>query len=109
MGITPDSPLCDRFYEALVKYDIPLLTHVGAEHAVKVPGGQRNENPLLFRRALDHGVRVIFAHCATLGESIDLDKGKNAQPVANLDLFARMMAEKNMKIYCLVICPLSPR
>ena len=94
MGITPDSPLCDRFYEALVKYDIPLLTHVGAEHAVKVPDGERNENPLLFRRALDHGVRVIFAHCATLGESIDLDKGENAQPVANLDLFARMMAEK---------------
>ena len=94
MGITPDSPLCDRFYQALVKYDIPLLTHVGAEHAVKVPDGERNENPLLFRRALDHGVRVIFAHCATLGESIDLDKGTKAQPVANLDLFARMMAEK---------------
>jgi len=94
MGITPDSPLCDDFYEALVKFNIPLLTHVGAEHAVEVPGGALKENPLLFRRALDHGVRVIFAHCATLGESIDLDKGKNAQPVANLDLFARMMNEK---------------
>ncbi|MFV2060410.1 MAG: amidohydrolase family protein [Gammaproteobacteria bacterium] len=93
MGITPDSKLCDEFYEALVKHNMPLLTHVGAEQAVEVPGGERNENPLLFRGALDHGVRVVFAHCATLGESIDLDKGKNGPYVANLDLFARMMAE----------------
>lgn len=94
MGITPDSPRCDSFYEALLKHDMPLLTHVGAEQAVEVPGGEKNENPLLFRRALDHGVRVIFAHCATLGESVDLDKGNNAQPIPNIDLFARMMNEK---------------
>ncbi len=93
MGITPDSKLCDEFYQALVKHNMPLLTHVGAEQAVEVPGGKRNENPLLFRRALDHGVRVIFAHCATLGESTDLDKGENGSAIANLDLFARMMSE----------------
>jgi hypothetical protein len=39
-------------------------------------------------------VRVIFAHCATLGESIDLDKGRNAPLVANLELFARLLSEK---------------
>lgn len=94
MGIDPSNSRCDPFYEALVKHDIPLLTHVGEEHAVKVPDGKSNENPLLFRRALDHGVRVIFAHCATLGESVDLDKGRNGTKVANLDLFARLLAEK---------------
>ena len=94
MGIDPSSQKCDPFYEALVKYDIPLLTHVGEEHAVMVPEGHGYENPLLFRRALDHGVRVIFAHCATLGESIDLDKGPDALPVANLELFARLLSEK---------------
>ncbi len=94
MGIAPDNPRCDPFYEALVKYKMPLITHVGKESAVEVPGGKQNENPLLFRRALEHGVQVIFAHCATRGESIDLDKGKNGPEVDNLELFARMMGEK---------------
>ena len=66
MGINPASPLCDRFYDAMVKQDIPILTHAGAEHAVDVPDDKKYENPLLFRRALEKGVRVIFAHCATL-------------------------------------------
>ena len=91
MGINPASPLCDRFYDALVKYNMPLLTHVGAEHAIEVPEDEKYENPLLFRRALDKGVRVIFAHCATLGESIDLDIGDKASKVSNLDLFGRLM------------------
>jgi len=93
MGIDASDPRCDPFYEALVKHDLPLLTHVGDEYAVITPTGQTYNNPLLFRRALDHGVRVIFAHCATLGESIDIDKGKHGPEVANLELFARLMAE----------------
>jgi predicted TIM-barrel fold metal-dependent hydrolase len=93
MGIDGSDPKCDAFYEALVKHNIPLLTHVGAEHAVDTPTGQTYNNPLLFRRALDHGVRVIFAHCATLGKSVDIDKGKNGPEVENLELFARLMAE----------------
>ena len=93
MGIDANSPKCDTFYAALAKHKLPLLTHVGAEYALHTPDGQAYNNPLLFRRALDHGVRVIFAHCATLGESIDIDKGKHAAKVPNLDLFARLMAE----------------
>ncbi len=97
MGINPASPLCDRFYDALVKHNLPLLTHAGAEHAVEVPEDQKYENPLLFRRALDKGVRVIFAHCATLGESTDLDKSQKAKKVSNLDLFGRLMDEPQYK------------
>ncbi|MCI0507880.1 MAG: amidohydrolase [Gammaproteobacteria bacterium] len=93
MGINPGDARCDAFYEALAKHNLPLLTHVGDEHAVDTPTGQTYNNPLLFRRALDHGVRVIFAHCATLGESVDIDKGKHGAKVPNLDLFARLMAE----------------
>jgi mannonate dehydratase len=48
---------------------------------------------LLLRRALDHGVRVVVAHCASSGSSVDLDKGENAQPVLNIDLFGRLMDE----------------
>lgn len=93
MGINPASPLCDRFYDALVKYDMSLLVHAGEEHAVEVPEEQRYENPLLLRRALEKGVRVIFAHCATLGSSVDTDISNKAGRVSNLDLFARLMDE----------------
>ncbi|HEB94643.1 MAG TPA: amidohydrolase [Gammaproteobacteria bacterium] len=93
MGIDASDPKCDAFYDALVKHDLPLLTHVGSEYAVDSPSGQTYNNPLLFRRALDHGVRVIFAHCATLGESMDIDKGRHGPRVANLDLFARLIEE----------------
>lgn len=97
MGINPASPLCDRFYDALVKYDMPLLTHAGDEHAVDVPAEQRYENPLIFRRALERGVRVIFAHCATLGQSTDIDKGGKGANVPNIDLFGRLMDELQYK------------
>ena len=93
MGIDPSSPKCDRFYEALVKHQIPLLTHAGDEHAVAGVDAQAKGNPLLLRRALDHGVRVIVAHCASEGNGADLDKGPNAGRVGNFQLFARLMEE----------------
>jgi mannonate dehydratase len=93
MNIDASSYLCDNFYEALVKYEVPLLTHVGAEYALSSSSTNALNNPLLFRRPLDHGVKVIFAHCATLGESIDLDKGENAPMAPNLELFARLMED----------------
>ncbi|HET9710722.1 MAG TPA: hypothetical protein VFP64_02535, partial [Pyrinomonadaceae bacterium] len=50
-------------------------------------------NPLLLRRALDHGVRVVVAHCAGLGTNEDLDS-KDRKQVDNFDLFLRLMDEK---------------
>src|SRR5262249_54329782 len=75
MGIDPASPRCDRFYEALARTDTPLLSHAGEEAAVDSAAAQELGNPLRLRRALEHGVRVIVAHCATLGKGVDLDKG----------------------------------
>ena len=94
MGIDPSSPKCDGFYSAMVKYNIPLLTHAGDEHAVDGVDAQSKGNPLLLRRALDHGVRVIVAHCASQGVGDDLDKGKSAKQTDNFSLFKRMMEEK---------------
>lgn len=91
MGIDPSSARCDRFYAAMARHGIPLLTHAGDEHAVAGVEAQSNGNPLLLRRALEQGVRVIVAHCASEGVGIDLDKGPHAAPVANFDLFARLM------------------
>ena len=94
MGMDPASPKCDRFYQALVRLNLPLLTHGGEEKAVH--GGSMSEfnNPLRLRRPMDQGVRVIVAHCASLGENIDIDGGPNGPRVEAFDLFQRLMEEK---------------
>ena len=93
MGMDPASPLCDRFYAAMARHDLPLLSHGGRERAVHGAGRQDLGNPLRLRRALEHGVRVIVAHCASMGEGADLDRGADAPQVENFALFARMMDE----------------
>jgi mannonate dehydratase len=93
MGMDPGSPLCDRFYQALVRYDLPLLTHAGTELAVDGSEAQGLGNPLRLRRPLEHGVRVIVAHCASHGHGVDLDKGAHGPRRRNFELFARLMDE----------------
>lgn len=100
MGIDPASARCDRFYEALKKTDLPLISHAGLERAV--PGREARDfgNPLRLRRALDAGVRVVVAHCASMGEDRDLDRGPGGPYVESFALFARLMKdaryEKNL-------------
>jgi uncharacterized protein len=93
MGMDPASPKCDRFYQALARLNLPLLTHGGEEKAVH--GGSMSElnNPLRLRRPLDQDVRVIIAHCASLGESIDIDRGPNGPRLDGFELFQRLMDE----------------
>ncbi|MCX7172096.1 MAG: amidohydrolase family protein, partial [Proteobacteria bacterium] len=91
-GINPASPRCDRFYETLVRLDLPLITHAGTERAA--PGDDALGNPLRLRRALEHGVRVVVAHCASMGSSQDLDQGGDSGAwIDNFALFERMMDE----------------
>jgi len=90
-GIDPASPLCDPFYRALARLDLPLLSHAGTERAT--PGDDSLGNPLRLRRALEHGVRVVVAHCATMGEGRDLDAGPDGPMTENFLLFQRMMDE----------------
>jgi mannonate dehydratase len=92
MGIDPASPLCDRFYEALARHDLPLITHGGEERAVAA-GLQEFGNPLRLRRALEHGVRVVVAHCASLGKDRDLDRGSDGPATDSFALFERLMDE----------------
>jgi len=44
---------------------------------------------------MDAGVRVVMAHCASIGEDIDLDKGKHGPHVPSIELFSRLMADAN--------------
>jgi predicted TIM-barrel fold metal-dependent hydrolase len=92
MGIDPLSPLCDRFYQALANTHLPLISHAGRELAVQ-GGNQDDGNPLRLRRALDHGVKVVIAHCASDGNDQDMDQGAEAKRVKSFELFARLMDE----------------
>ena len=93
MGIDPASPRCERFYRALVRLGLPLVSHAGLERAVHGAGRQEFGNPLRLRRALEAGVRVVVAHCASMGADRDLDRGPNGPPVESFVLFARLMDE----------------
>lgn len=93
MGIDPAASACTPYYQKLQTLNLPLLSHAGEERAVHGAGKQAFGNPLLLRHALDQGVRVIVAHCASMGESTDLDRGANALRVSNFALFTRMMEQ----------------
>ena len=73
-GIDPAAARCDRFYRRLAELRLPLITHAGDERAVR-GFGEDLGNPLRLRRPLDAGVRVVVAHCASLGIGRDLDAG----------------------------------
>jgi len=82
-----------RFGERATALGLPLIVHCGEEKAV--PGARRDAlvNPLHVRALLERGVRVIVAHCASLGHAEDLDQ-PSAPSVPAFDLFARLMGER---------------
>jgi mannonate dehydratase len=92
MGIDPAASRCDRFYAALARLDVPLISHAGEEKAVHGVGRPEWGNPLRLRRALEAGVRVVMAHCASIGEDMDLGRGEHGPMVPSFDLFKRLMA-----------------
>ena len=90
-GMDPADARCDRFYARLAALQVPLITHGGDERAVRGIG-EHLGNPLRLRRPLDAGVRVVVAHCASLGVGSDLDRD-GAGTLSNFELFARLMDE----------------
>ena len=90
MGMDPANPAIEPFYRKMKEHQMILLSHAGEEQAVEAEEDQRLGNPLLLRKPLDLGVRVIIAHAASLGACDDLDNGR-AQKAECFDLFLRMM------------------
>ncbi len=90
-NIDPADARCDRYFAKLAALRIALITHAGDERAVH-GFGEHLGNPLRLRRPLDAGVRVVVAHCASLGEGEDIDRG-GAALLPNFELFARLMDE----------------
>eukprot|EP00731_Ephydatia_muelleri_P000233 Em0001g233a len=96
MGINPKDEECTPFYEKLKELNMALLIHVGDEHTVNA--GFIDDslgNPLLLRGPLDHGVKVIAAHCASEGKCRDIDNQN--QVVECFDMFLRLMREDRYK------------
>ncbi len=96
-GMDPASSHCDAFYAQLAQHNIPLLVHAGAELAVEGGNTEDYGNPLRLRRPLDLGVKVLVAHCASLGNSVDLDQGENGPLKPAFELFSRLMEEAAYK------------
>lgn len=92
MGMDPSDKLCIPFYRKMQQHNMILLAHTGKEESIHTSGYQIYGNPLLFRLALDNGVKVIMAHCAGLGLNMDLDN-KN-KPTKTFNLFLRLMENK---------------
>lgn len=90
-GMDASEPAIDDYYRLMARHRMVLLTHVGEEKAVHSASAQGLGNPLLFRRPLDLGVRVVMAHAASLGDNPDLDHpGHRAD---NFDLLLRLFEE----------------
>ena len=70
MGISPVHPKCIPYYEKMKELGMVLLVHTGEEKAVISHDElQKFGNPLLLRKPLDLGVKIIMAHCASLGQN----------------------------------------
>ena len=91
MGIHLDDENCIPFYCKMAEYKMILLCHLGDEHAMSAGcTDQTLGNPLHLRVPLDCGVKVIGAHCGSMGDNVDLDD-PDKKMISNFKLFLRLM------------------
>ena len=63
MRIDPSRPQLDAYYDKVKELDMTILTHVGEERAVEGDQFQKLGNPLLYRKPLDKGVKLLWLCC----------------------------------------------
>lgn len=63
-GVDPSLPRFDAFYRLAAQLDVTLMFHTGYEHSCRVIS-QAFTDPRRLVRPLEHGLRVIAAHCGT--------------------------------------------
>jgi predicted TIM-barrel fold metal-dependent hydrolase len=67
-GINPSEKRLKPFYRRLQELNLPLLTHTGSEESF-TRADNSLADPLRLRSALNEGVTVIAAHCASNGKN----------------------------------------
>lgn len=93
-NINPSDKKYISFYKELAKLQLPLITHAGGEKAVQGKHFRQDfGNPLHLRLPLEHGVKVVVAHCSTEGKDIDFENGDKV--THSFELFKRLMNDKN--------------
>ncbi|MBK8394947.1 MAG: amidohydrolase family protein [Leptospiraceae bacterium] len=95
-GINPSDSRIESFYRKMIEYNMILLSHAGEEKAVDAEDDQKYGNPLLLRYPLSLGLKIIVAHCGSLGTNIDLES-PDKKVVDNFDLFMRLMDDPKYK------------
>jgi predicted TIM-barrel fold metal-dependent hydrolase len=95
-GIDPSNPQNEAFYKKMIQYKMTLLSHAGEERAVDAEEDQKYGNPLLLRYPLSLGIKVIVAHCGSLGTNVDLEHA-DKKVTDNFDLFMRLMDDPKYK------------
>jgi len=95
MGIEPSARRYRGFYAEMARLGLPLLSHAGEEKAVTGANAHEAVNPLWLRHPAGEGVRVIVAHCATLGQAQDLDHPQRGR-VPAFELFTRLMDDASL-------------
>jgi predicted TIM-barrel fold metal-dependent hydrolase len=63
-GVDPSLPRFDPFYRLAAELGVVLMFHTGYEHSCKVRS-QSFTDPERLARPLEHGGRIIAAHCGT--------------------------------------------
>ena len=96
MGIDPSNSKVIPYYEEVIKNNMIILSHVGEEKAVDGERFQKLGNPLLFKTALDMGVKIIMGHSASLGMGTDFED-INKKKVPNYELFLRLINNPKYK------------
>jgi predicted TIM-barrel fold metal-dependent hydrolase len=105
MGIDPDNGLCVRFYQKMKELNMTLLSHAGDENSVSSDVlDNKLGNPLKLTLALDNGVKVIVAHCATEGCNCTSHSNQDQESESvnevkreNFDIFMDMMNNDKYK------------
>jgi uncharacterized protein len=67
-GIDPANPSLIPYYRRLAELNLPLLSHTGEEHSF-TRADDALADPLRLHLALEQGVTVIAAHCASNGKN----------------------------------------
>lgn len=92
MGIDPADRRCLPFYHKMRELNLTLLTHGGDEMAVESGTNQELGDPERLRLPLDQGVRVIVAHCASLGGKLVVENGRKVEK-SYFEIFVEMLGE----------------